>query len=140
MVDTALRAEPGRSTIYDRIGVRTAGVGWFAAAALFLALLSIRLPLAGIYLMVFLTGCFVFSAQVLVYALVSGNHPPQVRGTALGWSAGAGRIGAIVGPILAGLLVGAGVAFPWGFYLFAVVGVLGAAALAVTRTAGRRAA
>ncbi|MGR7026824.1 MFS transporter [Geodermatophilus sp. URMC 62] len=125
-------------TVADRIGVRTAGVGWFAAAALFLALLSIRLPLAGIYLMVFLTGCFVFSAQVLVYALVSGNHPPQVRGTALGWSAGAGRVGAIVGPLLAGLLVGAGVAFPWGFYLFAVVGVLGAAALAVTRTAARR--
>ncbi|WP_345770392.1 MFS transporter [Blastococcus saxobsidens] len=120
--------------VADRIGARRAGVAWFAAAALLLALLSIKLPLAGIYVMVFLTGCFVFSAQVLVYALVSANHPPQVRATALGWSAGAGRIGAIVGPILAGLLVGAGIAFPWGFYMFAVVGLLGAAALAVTVT------
>ncbi|RBY97755.1 MFS transporter [Blastococcus sp. TF02-8] len=119
--------------VADRIGARKAGVAWFAAAALLLALLSIKLPIVGIYLMVFLTGCFVFSAQVLVYALVSAAHPPQVRATALGWSAGAGRIGAIVGPILAGLLVGAGVAFPWGFYMFAVVGLLGAVALSVTR-------
>ena len=126
--------------VADRIGPRLAGIAWFGVAAVLLALLSIRLPLVGIYLMVFLTGCFVFSAQVLVYALVSRNHPPQVRGTALGWSAGAGRIGAIVGPIVAGLLVGAGVAFPWGFYMFAAVGLLGAAALAVTRASGRPAA
>ena len=46
-----------------------------------------------------------------------------------GWSAGAGRAGAIVGPVLTGLLVGADLAFPWGFYLFAVVGALGALAL-----------
>jgi len=123
--------------VADRIGARLAGIAWFGGAAVLLALLSIRLPVVGIYLMVFLTGCFVFSAQVLVYALVSRSYPSHVRGTALGWSAGAGRIGAIVGPVLAGLLVGAGVAFPWGFYMFAVVGILGAAALAITRTAGR---
>ena len=120
-------------TVADRIGARTAGVVWFAAAAVFLALLAIRLPLAGIYLMVFLTGFFVFSAQVLVYAFVSANHPPQVRATALGWSAGAGRVGAIVGPTITGALFAAGNAFPGGFYLFAVVGALGALAFSVAR-------
>jgi benzoate transport len=118
-------------TVADRIGARAAGIGWFAGAAVFLGLLSIRLPIAGIYVMVFLTGCFVFSAQVLVYAFVSANHPPQVRATALGWSAGAGRIGAIVGPVITGALFAAGNAFPGGFYLFAVVGALGAVALAM---------
>jgi benzoate transport len=118
-------------TVADRIGARTAGVAWFAAAAVFLALLSIRLPIAGIYVMVFLTGCFVFSAQVLVYAFVSANHPPQVRATALGWSAGAGRVGAIVGPVITGALFTAGLAFPWGFYVFAAVGALGALALSL---------
>jgi AAHS family benzoate transporter-like MFS transporter len=120
-------------TVADRIGARTAGVIWFAAAAGFLALLAIRLPLAGIYLMIFLTGFFVFSAQVLVYAFVSANHPPQVRATALGWSAGAGRVGAIVGPTITGALFAAGNAFPGGFYLFAVVGALGAVAFSVAR-------
>jgi AAHS family benzoate transporter-like MFS transporter len=120
-------------TVADRIGARAAGIGWFAAAAVFLGLLSIKLPIGGIYVMVFLTGCFVFSAQVLVYAFVSANHPPQVRATALGWSAGAGRIGAIVGPVLTGALFAAGNAFPGGFYLFAVVGALGAVALSLAR-------
>ncbi|TFV65533.1 UNVERIFIED_ORG: MFS transporter [Bacillus sp. AZ43] len=120
--------------VADRIGARAAGIVWFAGAAVFLALLSIRLPIAGIYAMVFLTGCFVFSAQVLVYAFVSANHPPQVRATALGWSAGAGRVGAIVGPTITGALFAAGNAFPGGFYLFAVVGALGAVAFSVAVT------
>ncbi|MCV2487939.1 MFS transporter [Geodermatophilus sp. YIM 151500] len=124
--------------VADRIGVRTAGMVWFAAAAVFLALLSIRLPIAGIYAMVFLTGCFVFSAQVLVYAFVSANHPPQVRATALGWSAGAGRVGAIAGPVLTGALFSAGLAFPWGFYFFAVVGGLGALGMLSARTVRAR--
>jgi benzoate transport len=123
----------------DRIGIRTAGIAWFAGAAVFLALLSIKVPIAGLYVMVFLTGCFVFSAQVLVYAFVSANHPPQVRATALGWSAGAGRIGAIVGPLLTGALFAAGNAFPGGFYLFAVVGVLAAVALSIAKPVRLRA-
>ncbi|MCF6508315.1 aromatic acid/H+ symport family MFS transporter [Blastococcus sp. MG754426] len=123
--------------VADRIGARSAGMVWFASGALFLALLSVELPTAGLYAMCFLTGCFVFSAQVLVYAFTSANHPPQVRATALGWSAGAGRIGAIVGPVLTGALVTAGIAFPWGFYLFAAVGALGAVALSATRRRDR---
>ncbi|MGY1650576.1 MFS transporter [Geodermatophilus sp. SYSU D01119] len=124
-------------TVADRIGARLAGMIWFASGALFLALLSVRLPTAGLYLMCFLTGCFVFSAQVLVYAFTSANNPPAVRATALGWSAGAGRVGAIVGPVVTGALVTAGIAFPWGFYVFAVVGALGALALSVTRALRR---
>ena len=75
--------------------------------------------------MVFLAGVFVFSAQVLVYAFTSANHPPQVRATALGWSAGVGRVGAICGPLLGGAVLSAGIAVPWGFYAFAVVGAPG---------------
>jgi AAHS family benzoate transporter-like MFS transporter len=120
-------------TFAERVGPRTAGIVWFAAGAVFLALLSVKLPIAGIYVMVFLTGCFVFSAQVLVYAFTSANHPPQVRASALGWAAGVGRVGAITGPVIGGALLSAGHAFPWGFYVFAVVGALGALALAVTR-------
>ncbi|MCW2582286.1 MAG: major facilitator superfamily 1 [Klenkia sp.] len=69
--------------VADRIGARRAGMAWSAAGALFLALLSIRLPLGGSYAMVFRTGCFVFSAQVLVHPFTSSNHPPHVQATAL---------------------------------------------------------
>ncbi|GLZ49945.1 MFS transporter [Actinomycetospora sp. NBRC 106375] len=113
-------------TVANRIGVRPATIAWFAAATLFLALLSIRLPGIGIYVSVLLAGLFVFSAQVLVYAYVSQLYPAGARGTALGTASGVGRLGAIAGPIVGGALLQAGLAYPWGFYAFAVVAALGA--------------
>lgn len=118
-------------TIANRIGVRPATIAWFAAATLFLALLSIRLPGIGVYVSVLLAGIFVFSAQVLVYAYVSQLYPAEARGTALGTASGVGRLGAITGPILGGALLQAGVAYPWGFYAFALVAALGAVGVAL---------
>ncbi|MEU4518224.1 MFS transporter [Amycolatopsis sp. NPDC024027] len=106
---------------------------WFCAGAVFLALLSVKRPAVGLYTAVFLTGCFVFGAQVLVYAYIGRLYPDAIRATGLGWSAGIGRIGAISGPLLGGALLTAGIAYPWGFYAFAGVGALGAAAVAVVR-------
>jgi MFS family permease len=119
--------------VADRAGIRPAAIGWFAAATVFLALLSIRLPGVALYAAVFLTGCFVFSAQVLVYAYVGRVYPATSRATGLGGAAGVGRIGAICGPLLGGTLVSAGIAYPWGFYAFAIVGALGAIAVTFVR-------
>lgn len=117
--------------VADRIGTRRAAVAWFGASAVFLALLSVRLPGIGVYAVVLATGVFVFSAQVLVYAYVARVYPAAARGAALGGAAGVGRLGAITGPFLTGILLTAGIAYPWGFYLFAVVAVIGALAVAV---------
>jgi AAHS family benzoate transporter-like MFS transporter len=112
--------------VADRIGNRRSTMAWFAAAALFLALLSIRLPGIGVYVSVLLAGMFVFSAQVLVYAYISHLYPAAARATAVGAASGFGRLGAISGPLIGGALLTAGVAYPWGFYIFAVVAALGA--------------
>ncbi|MBQ6645002.1 MAG: aromatic acid/H+ symport family MFS transporter [Saccharopolyspora sp.] len=119
--------------IADRAGIRPVTIGWFAAGAVFLAALSIKLPGAGVYLAVFIAGCFVFSAQVLVYAYIGRAYAVSTRATALGWAAGVGRIGAICGPLLGGGLLTAGIAYPWGFYAFAAVGALGAIGIAAVR-------
>jgi len=115
----------------DRYGSKVACAGWFALAAVFLFLLSIQMPLPLTYIAVLATGVFVFSAQVLLYAYVSKHYPTSGRGTALGWAAGIGRIGAICGPLLGGMLLGAGLAVPWGFYAFAAVGLLGSIFIAL---------
>jgi AAHS family benzoate transporter-like MFS transporter len=117
--------------VADRIGTRRAALIWFTAAALFLALLSIKLPGIGVYVSVLLTGIFVFSAQVLVYAYVARVYPAAARGAALGAAAGIGRLGAITGPLITGALLTAGIAYPWGFYLFALVALIGALAVLV---------
>ena len=116
----------------DKHGTKKIVLMWFVLAAIFLAALSI--PMTSQVLLniaVFITGVFVFSAQVLVYAFVSAVYPAQARGTALGMASGIGRIGAIVGPFITGTLVTAGIAYPWGFYLFALVAVLGFVAMAI---------
>jgi MFS family permease len=112
--------------VANRIGVRPAAFTWFAAAAVLLALLSIKMPSVPLYVAVLVTGMFVFSAQVLIYAFVGQVYPARSRATGLGWTAGVGRLGAIVGPIVIGALLAGDRGYPWGFYVFA-----GVAALAV---------
>jgi MFS transporter, AAHS family, benzoate transport protein len=116
--------------ISDTRGNKPTVLLWFGLAAAFLAILSIKLEnTLVVYAAVLLAGIFVFSAQVLVYAFVGHLYPTEIRGTALGMAAGIGRIGAIVGPFLGGALVTAGLAYPWGFYAFAVAAVLAVLAL-----------
>jgi MFS transporter, AAHS family, benzoate transport protein len=117
--------------VADRIGNRRSTMAWFTLGAIFLALLSIKLPGIGIYISVFLAGVFVFSGQVLVYAYISHVYPTAARGTALGTASAVGRIGAIAGPLMGGVLLTAGIAYPWGFYIFAVVALIGAICIAL---------
>lgn len=122
----------------DGIGLKWATLLWFLAASVLLATLSVKVPVLALYALVFITGCFVFSAQVLVYAYTASNHPPEVRATALGMSAGIGRLGAISGPLLGGTLVSLGVGHPWGFYVFAAVSLIAAIAIGTTRVMRQR--
>ncbi|QRP49349.1 aromatic acid/H+ symport family MFS transporter [Amycolatopsis sp. FDAARGOS 1241] len=116
--------------VADRLGYRRSTITWFTVAAVFLALLSIKLPGFSVYVGVLLAGIFTFSAQVLVYVYVARVYPTSARGTALGAASGIGRFGAISGPLVTGFLLTAGIAYPWGFYLFAVVAAVGAVAIA----------
>jgi len=115
----------------DRHGTKRIVLLWFGLSAVFLAALSIQIQNEVVlYAAVFVTGVFVFSSQVLVYAWVSQLFPVRLRGTALGFAAGVGRLGAILGPAVTGTLVAAGIAYPWGFYVFAAAAVLAVLALA----------
>ncbi|MET3370946.1 UNVERIFIED_CONTAM: AAHS family benzoate transporter-like MFS transporter [Jeotgalibacillus campisalis] len=114
----------------DKHGTKKIVLMWFGLSAVFLAILSVKIQ--NEFLLnaaVFVTGVFVFSSQVLVYAWVSQLFPSRLRGTALGFAAGVGRLGAIVGPAVTGTLVAANIAYPAGFYVFAAAGVLAVAAL-----------
>lgn len=45
---------------------------WFALTATGIYLLSIHMPLGLTYVVVFLTGLWLFSAQAIIYAAVAG--------------------------------------------------------------------
>ncbi|MHA2789595.1 MFS transporter [Corynebacterium sp. S7] len=119
--------------VSDRISPRVTSIFWFVMSAVFLALMAIRMPMTALYITVFITGIFVFSSQNLVYAFVGENHPSNLRATAMGLAAGIGRLGAISGPVLGGLLISYNLAYPWGFFAYAAVGLLGAILMSITR-------
>jgi benzoate transport len=56
----------------------------------------------------FVVGFFLMGSMAGLYIIVPHVYPPQVRNTGTGLAIGIGRVGAMVGPYLAGLLIAAG--------------------------------
>jgi AAHS family 3-hydroxyphenylpropionic acid transporter len=54
------------------------------------------------------TGFFVIGTQFFLYGLSPAYYPASVRGTGVGVAVAIGRLGSIAGPVLAGVLIGAG--------------------------------
>ena len=116
----------------DRFGARPVAIIWFALTACGVGLLAVHMPLLVTYVVVFLTGAWLFSAQTLIYAAVGAYYPADSRATALGWVSGVGRTGAVFGPWLGGILVAGGLS-SLGFLVFAIAGVLGAVMVFLVR-------
>lgn len=60
------------------------------------------------YLAAILTGLFLIGSQGVIYALSGTQFPTEVRATAVGTIASIGRVGAILGPLAAGFILGSG--------------------------------
>lgn len=56
----------------------------------------------------FLAGALVAGTQIGCNAVTALVYPPRSRATGVGWALGIGRIGGILGPLIAGLLLGRG--------------------------------
>ncbi|MFF8782136.1 MFS transporter [Streptomyces sp. NPDC015140] len=121
----------------DRFGAPRISAIWFALTACGVFLLSVHMPTALTFVVVFLTGVFLNSAQTMIYATVSIGSAPANRATAVGWTSGMGRFGAVFGPWLGGQLLAANKG-DWGFTAFALAGFssmvfIGIAALRTSR-------
>ncbi|MCF1596950.1 MFS transporter [Streptomyces muensis] len=114
----------------DKFGAVRVSAIWFVLTAAGALLLSNHLPLGATYVVVALTGVWLFSAQVMVYAATNTVYRGSERATGLGWVTGIGRTGAVVGPWLIGVLATNGNQ-SWGFTAFALAGLVGAVAIAL---------
>ncbi|MFD4876090.1 MFS transporter [Streptomyces sp. NPDC058420] len=106
----------------DRFGAPRIAAIWFALTAVGVFLLGVHMNQAVTMLVVFLTGVFLNSAQTMIYATVSIRATPDNRATAVGWTSGMGRFGAVFGPWLGGQLLASGNG-DWGFTSFAIAGL-----------------
>lgn len=128
-------------TTSDRLGPVRVSTTWFLATAGAIWALSIYLPIGITYAVVFLAGVFLFSGQTMVYAAVAHVFPTSSQATAISWTTGIGRFGAVFGPWLGGQLLAAGMG-GWGFAAFSLSAVVSMAALigvaAILALQGRR--
>ena len=56
----------------------------------------------------FLIGFLLAGSMIGLYTIVPDVYPPWLRSTGTGWAIGIGRLGAVAGPYLAGVLIAAG--------------------------------
>jgi len=77
----------------------------------------------GSFVILLLFGLIGFGIQggfVGMYSLAAKLYPTEIRATGVGWAIGAGRFGAIVGPLIGGFLIAAGLSMATNFALFAI--------------------
>jgi MFS transporter, AAHS family, 4-hydroxybenzoate transporter len=92
--------------VADRIGAKST----LSLAYLIGALGVMLIPVAGsnsalVMAAVFTTGFGILGGQTVTNAVSAIFYPTEIRSTGVGWATGIGRVGSIVGPALAGLLL-----------------------------------
>ena len=94
------------SWFINRLGFIPSLTTCFVIASVSIALIGQpALSLTLLFAVVFVAGFCVVGCQPAVFALAATYYPTYLRSTGIGWGSGIGRIGAIIGPVLAGELI-----------------------------------
>ncbi|WII95435.1 MFS transporter [Moraxella haemolytica] len=119
----------GGGVLADRFHIKPVLVSMFALGAASLILLGFNSPAPVLYTLIAIAGAATIGSQILLYTFVSQYYPSAVRSTGMGFASGVGRIGAIVGPVLTGALLGLQLAHQMNFMAIAIPGLIAAVAI-----------
>lgn len=122
----------------DKFGPLISGVVAAGVAGIALLVLLTGPPVTAVYAIMVLAGVGTHGTQILIIAAVAQFYPHNLRGTALGWALGVGRIGAVVAPQLAGLLLTWNLGVNSNYLLFAISALLSSAALLALLSQSRK--
>ncbi|QGU08450.1 4-hydroxybenzoate transporter PcaK [Corynebacterium occultum] len=114
----------------DRFTPMSAGAVAAALAAISLfVMMQGGVPVWVIYVLLIVAGVGTHGTQILLNATITKYFPAHLRGTAVGWSVGVGRIGAIMAPMVIGFLLSTSAGVDGAFIAFACGSVVSAALL-----------
>jgi len=113
------------SRVADRFGPKRVVAACFLIGALSIGTLTLSLPLGLLLAFVAVVGLGTSGTQTLIYGFVANYYRTNVRGAGVSWCAGFGRLGGVGGPILGGLLIGAGLALDSIFYVLSGLALVG---------------
>lgn len=115
----------GGGWLADRFHIKYVLAGMYALAAVSLTLLGYKMPTPVLFILVGLAGASTIGTQIVANAYTGQFYPMAVRSTGLGWALGVGRSGAILAPILIGVLVGMNLPLQQNFIAIAIPAVVG---------------
>jgi AAHS family 4-hydroxybenzoate transporter-like MFS transporter len=123
----------------DLFGRATMVIGCaFGLGAVAIALLGIsQHSVPALLAVTFFAGVFSIGAQMCTIGLSASFYETSLRATGVGWAIGIGRIGSIIGPVLGGVLIAAGMA---AVPLFILVGAMSIGSAIAIVTLGLRTA
>lgn len=94
------------STVVMKVsGFRTVAIGYLCAAAAMVLLSTAGSDFVLLAIGTLAVGMFMIGTQSVLNAVAASVYPPTMRGTGVGWGFGIGRIGSILSPSIAGVLV-----------------------------------
>jgi AAHS family benzoate transporter-like MFS transporter len=125
------------SRVADQLGPKPVVAGAFLIGAMAIALLTLNAPIGILLIIVAIAGLGTSGTQTLIYGFVANYYRTNVRGAGVAWCAGFGRLGGVGGPLLGGLLIGAGLALNSIFYTLAALGLLGLVLTVLVPVTGR---
>ncbi len=93
----------------ERFGLHRLIIGFFLLAAVSMVAFALIDASAMVLLfLAFALGFFTIGGMIGLYSVAAELYPTTLRNTGLGWGIGIGRLGAILGPNVAGVLMGIG--------------------------------
>lgn len=125
----AMAGAIGGGWLADRFNIKHVLVGMYVLAAVSITLLGYRMPTGALFVVVALAGASTIGTQIVTYAYAGQFYPAAVRGTGIGWASGVGRSGAILAPIVIGVLVGMSLSHQQNFAAMAVPAVIAVVAV-----------
>ena len=120
----------GGGWLADRFNIKVVQIVFYALAAISITSLGYKLPLPLLSVLVGLAGASTIGTQIVTYAYVGQFYPYDVRSTGIGWASGVGRAGAILAPIVIGILVAMELPLQMNFLAIALPAVVAALAIA----------
>ncbi|PLP98150.1 MFS transporter [Cupriavidus pauculus] len=120
----AMAGAIGGGWLADRFSIKHVLVGMYALAAASITLLGYKMPTEALFFVVALAGASTIGTQIVTYAYAGQFYPATARGTGIGWASGIGRSGAILAPIVIGVLVSMSLPLQLNFVAIAVPAVI----------------
>jgi MFS transporter, AAHS family, benzoate transport protein len=134
----------GGGWLSDKLHPKWVLSSFYAMAAVSLVAMGVIIAYEAVPVLLFLivcaVGAFTIGTQILTQAYGGMFYPTAIRNTACGLSYEWGRIGGVLGPVTIGWIVGLNLAPQQNFTAIAVVGVIGAIAIALVNHSASAAA